>query len=158
MSDLKDESGQLVMDSKEKANLLNNFFVSVFVSEPPGPLPIFDIRYNGTPVTNLSVDQSTVCKQLKDLNAFKSMGPDGCHPRVLKEAAEILSEPLCLLMNKTFEEQCIPTVWKDATVSALYKNKGARTDPSNYRPRVLTRILKIGVPETSFRKSRSPTM
>ena len=24
--------------------------------------------------------------------------------------------------------------------------------------RVLTRILKIGVPETSFRKSRSPTM
>ena len=52
---LKDENGQLVMDSKEKANLLNNFFVSVFVSEPPGPLPIFDIRYNGTPVTKLSV-------------------------------------------------------------------------------------------------------
>ena len=140
MSDLKDENGQLVMDSKEKANLLNNFFVSVFVSEPPGPLPIFDIRYNGTPVTKLSVDQSTVCKQLKDLNAFKSMGPDGCHPRVLKEAAEILSAPLCLLMNKTFEEQCIPTVWKDASVSALYKNKGARTDPSNYRPISLTCI------------------
>ena len=74
MSDLKDERGQLVMDSTEKANLLNNFFVSIFVSEPPGPLPIFDIRYNGTPVTKLSVDQSTVCKQLKDF-CFQIYGP-----------------------------------------------------------------------------------
>ena len=62
------------------------------------------------------------------------MGPDGCHPRVLKEAADVLSEPLCLLMNKTFEEQSIQNVWKDANVSALLKNKGARTDQSNYRP------------------------
>ena len=29
---------------------------------------------------------------------------------------------------------------------------------SSHDIRVLTRILKIGVPETSFRKSRSPTM
>ena len=43
MSDLKDESGQKVTDSKEKANLLNNFFASVFVNEPSVPLPIFDI-------------------------------------------------------------------------------------------------------------------
>ena len=50
------------------------------------------------------------------------MGPDGFHPRVLKEAADVLSERLCLLMNKTFEEQCLPNVWKDANVSALFKN------------------------------------
>ena len=62
------------------------------------------------------------------------MGPDECHPRVLKEAADILCKPLCMLMNKTFEEQQIPTVWKDTNVTALYKNKGAKTDPSNYRP------------------------
>ena len=129
MSDLKDESGQEVTDSKEKANLLNNFFASVFVNEPPSRLPIFDMPYNGTPVTKLTVDQSTVCKQLKDLNIFKSMGPDGCHLHVLKEAADVLSESLCLLMNKMFEEQCIRNVWKDAKVSALFTNNGAQTDP-----------------------------
>ena len=31
------------MDSKKKINLLNNFFISIFVSEPPGPLPVFDV-------------------------------------------------------------------------------------------------------------------
>ena len=107
---------------------------------PPGPLPLFDIRYNGPLVTKLTVDESTVLKQLKNLNIFKPMGPDGCHPRVLKEAAEELCEPLCLLMNKTFEEQCIPALWKEANVSALFKNKGVRTDPSNYRPVSLTCI------------------
>ena len=142
MADLKDRHGNLITDNKQKANLLNDFFASVFVNEPPGPLPIFDIRYNGTvtPVSKLTVDKSTVLKQLKGLNVFKSMGPDGCHPRILKEAAEELCEPLCILMNKTFEEQCIPAFWKQANVSALFKNKGERTDPSNYRPVSLTCI------------------
>ena len=140
MCDLKNENDQLISDNKDKANLLNNFFASVFINEPLEPLPVFDLRYHGTPVTKLVVDESTICKQLKGLNVFISMGPDECHPRVLKEAADILSKPLCMLMNKTFEEQQIPTVWKDANVTALYKNKGAKTDPSNYRPVSLTCI------------------
>ena len=91
------------------------------------------------------------CKQLKGLNVFKSMGPDECHPRVLKEAADILCKPLCMLMNKTFEEQQIPTVWKDANVTALYKNKGAKTDPSNYRPVSLT-CIPCKLCEKTFRE------
>ena len=61
-------------------------------------------------------------------------------PRILKEAAEELCEPLCILMSKTFEEQCIPALSKQANVSALFKNKGERTDPSNYRSVSLTCI------------------
>lgn len=68
------------------------------------------------------------------------MGLDECHPRILKEAAEILSEPLRVLINKTFKEGQIPEIWKDANVSALFKNKGSKTDPSNYRPVSLTCI------------------
>ena len=70
------------------------FFASVFVNEPTGELPIFGICYHGTPVTELKTDLQDLTKRLKYLNASKSMGPDGCHPRVLKETADILNVPL----------------------------------------------------------------
>ena len=62
------------------------------------------------------------------------MGPDNCHPKLLKEAAEFLSEPLSDIINKSFENGEIPMAWKEANVTALYKNKGEKCDPSNYRP------------------------
>ena len=45
--DLKDSQGVLVQDHEEKANLLNDFFASVFIKEPPGQLPIYGVRYQG---------------------------------------------------------------------------------------------------------------
>ena len=39
VADLKGMNGLLITDNKAEANLLNNFFASVFVNEPLGPLP-----------------------------------------------------------------------------------------------------------------------
>ena len=36
VSDLKDSQGVLNQDNEEKANLLNDFFASIFIKEPPG--------------------------------------------------------------------------------------------------------------------------
>ena len=66
------------------------------------------------------------------------MGPDNCHPRLLKESAETLAQPLCDIFNKTFETGSIPEAWKTTNVTALYKNKGGKSDPLNYRPVSLT--------------------
>ena len=49
VSDLKDPNGHIIHCDLEKADLLNTFFASVFVSEPPGKLPVFDVRYQCTP-------------------------------------------------------------------------------------------------------------
>lgn len=138
ISELKDSNGIIVDSDSGKANLLNEFFASVFVEEPTGLLPIFDTRYNDTPVSKLVVDSETVLKQLRNLNVNKSMGPDACHPRILHEACEQLSDPLCKIFNKSFETGDVPTLWKEANISALYKNKGEKSDPSNYRPVSLT--------------------
>ena len=43
VADLKDLNGNLISDDSGKAELLNSFFASVFVEEPPGQLPDFDI-------------------------------------------------------------------------------------------------------------------
>ena len=73
VSDLKDPQGHVVQDNKQKADLLNDFFASVFVQEPPGPLPVFDQRYNGTTVSKLVVFTDEAFKRLNSLNVLKSM-------------------------------------------------------------------------------------
>ena len=55
-------------------------------------------------------DMEVLTKQLKNLNTSKSMGPDGCHPRLLRETADIVNIPLQKNFDKTFEEGCVPSL------------------------------------------------
>jgi len=77
---------------------------------------------------------------LADLRADKSPGDDGIHPRVLKETSEVLALPLSILFQKSLDEGVVPSQWKDAVVTPIYK-KGARKQPANYRPVSLTSVL-----------------
>ena len=100
---LNDPNGHIIRCDLEKADLLNAFFALVFVSKPPGKLPVFDVRYQSTPGTDMEV----LTKQLK-MNTSKYMGPDRCHPRVLSETVDIVNIPLQKIVDKTFEEGCVP--------------------------------------------------
>ncbi|GAB0182338.1 mitochondrial enolase superfamily member 1 [Grus japonensis] len=65
--------------------------------------------------------------------SFKSMGPDGIHPRVLKELADVMAGPLSIIYQRSWESGEVPADWKLANVIPIYK-KGVREDPGNYRP------------------------
>ena len=93
----------------------------MFVNEPPGKLPLFDIRYQGKPVTILKTEMQALTKQLKNLNTSKSMGPDGCYPRVIRETADIVNLPLQKIFDKTFTDGQIPVIWKYANISICIK-------------------------------------
>ncbi|CAJ0943865.1 unnamed protein product [Ranitomeya imitator] len=74
----------MVVDDEEKANILNTFFSTVFTveNEMLGEIP----RNNENPilrVTNLT--QEEVRNRLNKIKIDKSPGPDGIHPRVLRE-------------------------------------------------------------------------
>jgi hypothetical protein len=131
---------QTTSSDQEKAEALSKQFVSVFTIEPendviPEPNPqIFDMELD-----SITISEEDVTKQLKQLNPNKSMGPDGLHPRVLREASGALSKPLTYIFNKSLEISTLPTEWKNATVTAIFK-KGDRQDPGNYRPISLTSI------------------
>ena len=77
---------------------------------------------------------------LSKLNIAKSAGPDGLHPRILKELSVQLAQPLFILFRMSLETGMLPEDWKIAQISPSFK-KGHRWKPGNYRPVSLTAII-----------------
>ena len=78
----------------------------------------------------------------KRINISKSKGPDGIHPKLLKELEHNSSfvSAVTKLFQTCVSSGKIPEQWKTANVTSLYK-KGSRKDALNYRPVSLTCIL-----------------
>ena len=76
------------------------------------------------------------------MNCFKSFGPDGIHPKLLKSLVNDFKfvEAVVILFRACTDTVTIPKVWKSANVSALFKN-GSKTEPFNYRPVALTCVI-----------------
>ncbi|CAM4524209.1 unnamed protein product [Caretta caretta] len=135
---LLNEGGNLVTEDVEKANVLNAFFASVFtnkVSSQTAALGIAKWGRDGQP----SVEIEVVRDYLEKLDVHKSMGPDELHPRVLKELAAVIAEPLAIIFENSWRTGEFPDDWKKANVVPIFK-KGKKEDPGNYRPVSLTSV------------------
>ena len=86
------------------------------------------------------MSQSIVEMKLNKLNMNKASGVDGIHPSLLRELSEQLSDPLSILFRRTLDEGMVPTDWRAANVTPLYK-KGNKSTPGNYRPVSLTSVV-----------------
>ena len=87
----------------------------------------------------LETTQEMVQHILQKINTSKSPGPDQLHPRLLSELYKHLSYPLHIIYNTSLRTSTLPTEWKLAWVSAIFK-KGDKKLASNYRPISLTCI------------------
>ncbi|PKU43370.1 rna-directed dna polymerase from mobile element jockey-like [Limosa lapponica baueri] len=76
---------------------------------------------------------------MSPLDAHKSLGPDGAHPRVVKELADVIAGPLSVIFQWSWESGEFPVDWKLANVVPIFK-KGKKEDPGNYRPVSLTSV------------------
>ncbi|CAM4651557.1 unnamed protein product [Lepidochelys kempii] len=135
---LMNEGGNLVTEDVEKANVLNAFFASVFtnkVSSQTAVLGITTWGIDGQP----SAEKEVVRDYLEKLDMHKSMGPDELHPRVLKELAAVIAEPLAIIFENSWQTGEVPDDWKKANVVPIFK-KGKKEDPGNYRPVSLTSV------------------
>ena len=139
VANLLKDNGELTESDEEKANVLNNFFGSVFTQELGVEIPHFSCGQD-VKVSDVSISVNQMCKALQGLNSSKSPGPDGLHPRILKELAEDIAYPLKILFDKTMSLGKIPTQWKEAEVRPIFK-KGIKNSAGNYRPVSLTSIV-----------------
>ena len=140
ITNLTDDDGNLVTDDKEKADLMNRFFSSVFTDEDLTNMPMFEERNYDHPQTDFPITSDMVKKKLEKLNPSKSPGPDGMHPRVLRELKDQIAEPLCQLYRLSLQHGILPKEWKTGWVSPIHK-KSSRLIPSNYRPVSLTSVV-----------------
>ena len=109
----------------QKAELLNKYFCSVFLSATP------DVNIDPTnnslrtemEISQIQVSVDDVTKHLIGLDTSKACGPDGIPARLLKECS-----------------QQIPTEWKSADITPIHK-KDSEEPAENYRPISLLPIV-----------------
>ena len=129
----------LTKSDKEKADVLANFFTSVFTQEPEGDLPAIDS--GKVPLlSNIDINRENVKNLLQKCKISKSPGPDEIHPRILKETSEVLCTPLYHIFKCSLNNKCVPDDWKNANITPIFK-KGDRKSSGNYRPVSFTSIV-----------------
>ena len=75
----------------------------------------------------------SVQKHLKNLQIAKACGLGQLHPNLLKDAANEIAPSLTYIINLSLTTSTVPTDWKKAKVSLIYKS-GSTTELENYRP------------------------
>ena len=73
-------------------------------------------------MTPPAFQEEIVSELLHYIDIHKSMGPDGIHPRVLKELAGVLAKLLSIIYQQCWLTGEVPTDWKSANVMPIYKN------------------------------------
>ena len=124
----------------EIANELNQYFSSVFTQEDISYVPESQDVSQGSALRMVEFRRLDIEKKIENLKTPSAPGPDGIPGEFLKSLKTSVSLPLSLIFTASLKESVVPSDWKMANVSPIYKSKGSKSQAGNYRPVSLTSI------------------
>jgi hypothetical protein len=89
---------------------------------------------------SLCTSEFSVFKLLASLNSNKASGPDDI-PAWIKENADILASPVSDILNLSYKEARLLSIWKHADIIPIPKDKPVREVNKHLRPISLTPII-----------------
>ena len=110
--------------NEKKAEVLSKYFASVFTQEPEKELHHLSAHCQSK-LEECNVDDEIIKKRLRKINISKSSGPDQIHPRILRKLSDISNIPLSIIISSSLHTGTLPSDWKNAHISAIYK-KGSK--------------------------------
>ena len=136
---LQDDHGVMITDNETQAKMFNQYYATVF---EPENLPFSPNLTNvdAPMLQSVVVTEKLVDQEIQRLKRHGSPGPDCIANQVLVECHEELSIPLTILFKKSLTQGDVPTDWKLANVTPVFKG-GSKKYTSNYRPISLTSVV-----------------
>ena len=132
-STIPNGNNQWHFNNPDKANCLNDYFASIStVNDEHNQLPPFS-KLTDNSLSQIHCTEHEIENIIEELNPNKVSGDDGISHKMLKGVSKSVSKPLCILMNRSFDEDFFPDAGKRANVIPNFK-KGDESQPCNYRP------------------------
>ena len=138
---LLNDNGEHVSNDVDMAEILNEYFASVFtIEDTNGIMETSTASANAAQLNNCEFTEENIIKTLENIKVNKTPGPDRIAPRILKETKHQIWKPLSIIFEKSLNSGKVPRDWKLANITPIEK-KGNKSLPCNYRPISLTSIV-----------------
>ena len=113
---------ETIYSTSRKADIFNEYFISqTSLNDEDDIPPVIDV--NNQPIHPLVITTHMINSIINNLDSNKAVGPDGVHNKILKSAADVISDPLCKLFNRSLNENTFPRMWKEANVTPIHKKR-----------------------------------
>lgn len=124
-----------------------NFFKEVNSSRYEESFDFEESGFNGEDaddILNVAISEQEICTAIRNLKSGKSAGLDGILNEYIKCTQNILMPLYSKLFNIIFETGTLPDTWLEGRIRPIFKNKGDKSKPENYRPiTVLSCLSKL---------------
>ena len=128
------DNGQTIDNPEQKSNILNNNFAAKStVHDDNDEVPFLEKKENIPSIDMINTSPLETARIVRGLKQ-SYLSHCGIPGKFVSLISTPISFSLSKLFNNLFHEGHFPDIWKVSHVTAIFKQKGHKSDKNNYRP------------------------